>query len=219
MIQRLSLLCVLVSAAAGLGGGGCSGSSAADLVSEAGAADAPTTDGTIGEGGGGGGDASKDAGTTDTGAKDSGAAVDGAGVVCGTGGTCAIGDVCCGMRTDGGGTLSCVASCPHGGFVVSCDGPEDCTSGAENYCCATFKIGAGTPPSCPAESISAACTTTCTTSLQLACPSTSTVRLCHESADCADDPAHNRCCLFSQGGQRATFCVDGLTSLAAIQCF
>lgn len=133
---------------------------------------------------------------------------DAAGIKCGAT-ICGGAQVCCESITDGGGTAACAAACTDGGFTVACDGPEDCTGGAGNLCCADFKVGAGTGANCPIVSAAAACTATCNTKLEMACPGDSTVRLCHKLADCANEPSGaTGCCQVSRFGQTATFCLD-----------
>ena len=134
---------------------------------------------------------------------------DAAGIRCGAS-VCSGAQVCCGMITDGGGSETCAASCPDGGFTVGCDGPEDCTAGgAANLCCADFKVGAGTAPNCPVVSAASSCVATCNTKISMGCPSDTTVRLCHALADCANEPSGaTDCCQITRNGQTATFCVD-----------
>ena len=132
------------------------------------------------------------------------------GVVCGAA-ACTGSDVCCAIVSDGGATPSCLASCPAG-TAIACDGPEDCTNGAAKYCCGTLQTSAGTPPSCPILGVSTECRATCTTNIALQCPGTTTLRQCHKTADCADDPQNDKCCTFTSGGQSSTFCTSALAA-------
>jgi hypothetical protein len=133
---------------------------------------------------------------------------------------CEPGETCCAIQGASGPQLSCFSgtSCGDAGFVISCDGPEDCASDKLNpLCCGTLAVGSGTAPACPVESVSATCVATCDTSLAQACPGSSTVRLCHASSECTES-AFPKCCAFTQGSVTARFCVDDSTSQFSASC-
>lgn len=163
----------------------------------------------------GGGDASRVDGST---ANDGGTPMGDAGVTCGNT-TCNGGQVCCGTIGDGGtsATLTCMGSCPDGGVTLACDSPAQCTA-ASPICCADLVVGAGTPPACPFQSGNAGCKSSCTTQIPSSCPGMGRARLCKAGGDCTE-PGNTNCCLFSQGGQSATFCVSTLIAGFATQCF
>ena len=142
---------------------------------------------------------------------------DTAGVTCGAS-TCKTGDVCCVTPKDGGADQVCAASCGDGGIPLACDGPEDCPTGAAKICCATLKVGAGSPPACPFDSGNSACTATCPTRIPFSCPGEGKVRLCHTKADCADDTSNPSCCTFSGGGGTGTFCAPDAIKGFATSC-
>jgi hypothetical protein len=148
-----------------------------------------------------------DAGTQDAGALDAGAADAGGnqGVTCGAL-TCTAGEVCCVEFSAGSPTYACAVTCPGGSGTVACDGPEDC-GGATPHCCGDLVTGPGNPPSCPIQSINAACTATCQPNVPLSCDSQATVAPCHEKAHCAPYGSYSECCSFTQNGSTATFCV------------
>ena len=142
---------------------------------------------------------------------------DTAGVSCGSA-TCKTGEVCCVTPKDGGADQVCAASCSDGGVAVSCDGPEDCPSGSASVCCATLKVGAGTPPACPFEDGAASCAATCPTKIPTSCPGEGKAKLCHTKSDCAGDTSNPECCTFSGGGGTATFCVPTTIAGFATSC-
>ena len=208
-----------------LGGGGavawsgCGGDSATigdndagQTVDGGGSDGTPSNDSGGGSDGNGGGSDASDARPP----QDSGSSSDG-GVQCGNS-QCALPNVCCAVLSDGGGSLSCQASCPDGGGQIQCDGPQQCTGGTP-ICCADLKIGPGQPPQCPFQSVTSQCTAACTTQIVFSCPGTDKVRLCHASADCASDVANPTCCEFNGGGQKATFCASAQVAQFAAQCF
>ncbi len=155
-----------------------------------------------------------DSGTPDAGKADAGADAgrpmldagyfDCAGTVCGGG------NVCCFSLNDAGtASASCQASCgTDAGFTVSCDGPEDCGSGASQVCCGSATVGIGIPPACPPQSVSAVCkaAAACPTTLPAACPGVAQVRLCHADADCGE-AAYPYCCAFQQATVTTRICV------------
>lgn len=190
-------------------GCGSSGSEGATVAADTGAA----------------GDATGDGAKTDTGAKtdattDTGTPVDAAGdtagVKCGDA-VCGSGQVCC-AATDSGGTvtLACATSCPDGGGLIACDGPEDCAAGAP-ICCAEVNV-TGTAPACTFKSGVTECRAKCDSNIPLTCPSKATARPCHKAADCPESGYAN-CCEFENGGTTATFCADDTMKLVAVGCF
>ena len=136
------------------------------------------------------------------------------GIVCGAQ-VCSGPDVCCAVPDGVGGvTMSCMQSCPDGGAVLACDGPEDCSG---SFCCASIHVAAGTPPNCPLDMASAACNSSCFTNIPATCPNSGQVRLCHFSSDCDADGPY--CCRFEQGGTSATFCVQQFMTALATACY
>jgi hypothetical protein len=134
------------------------------------------------------------------------------GVACGMS-TCGPKEVCCITQdADGGASAVCSMSCADGGIAVMCDGPEDCDPNANKYCCADVMIGAGQAPNCPIDGAKSACAAQCKTNIQLMCPATNKVRLCHAPADCADDPSNKNCCkvVDPNSGNSFTGCVSDI---------
>lgn len=155
--------------------------------------------------------ATSDSSTADTGAADVGTA----GVKCGSA-VCPEGQVCCAAgAVDSGFAFTCATSCPDGGGVLACDGPEDCKAGA-SICCAEIDV-TGTLPSCDFKSGVADCRATCTSNIPLSCPSKATVRPCHKASDCTES-AYANCCEFESGGTSATFCANDTMKFLAIGC-
>jgi hypothetical protein len=142
---------------------------------------------------------------------------DASGIACGAA-TCKAGEVCCVTPKDGGADQACAASCADGGVTLGCDGPEDCSGGTAKICCATLKVGAGTPPACPFESGAASCAADCPTRIPTSCPGEGKARLCHTKSDCAGDASNPECCTFSGGGGTATFCVSSVIAGFATSC-
>jgi hypothetical protein len=139
------------------------------------------------------------------------------GVKCGET-TCPVGEHCCvSGDVDAGFSVTCLASCPAGGGVLKCDGPEDCQTG--EFCCAEVAVE-GTPPlNCTFRQGTAECRNTCTSNIPLTCPETATVRACQQAADCTE-PEYKNCCEFERGGQSATFCVsDTVKAFSGGGCF
>lgn len=97
---------------------------------------------------------------------------------------------------------------PDGGPPASCAGPEDCSS-TGGVCCASLLTGPGTPPACPLASYTTTCAPTCATNVVLTkCEVTTTLRLCHAAADCANEPAGaTRCCEYPPAGVSLAFCL------------
>ncbi len=156
-----------------------------------------------------------DSAKSDTGSGTDTAPFDAAGVTCGSS-TCTGSQICC--VDPSGPTFTCAASCSDGGVAINCDGPEDCTGGGK-VCCGTINVGAGTPPTCPISTGSAACASTCDTKIPTSCPDKGSARLCHAAADCASDASNKNCCTFSAGGASGTFCVGDAYKLIADSCF
>jgi hypothetical protein len=107
---------------------------------------------------------------------------------------------------------------PADAIALTCQSASDCGDGGAPICCATLVTGAGSPPNCPIVSLTSSCTTTCTTSIKLACAHISTVRACAQKSDCTESGYAN-CCTFDDGNNNtATFCAsDGLV-IAAQSC-
>jgi hypothetical protein len=181
---------------------------------------------TTGGDAGGGSDATGDTTVNDSpsgDAKDTGSTND-AGVTIGDGAAvhcpnqpCGNNLECCLVVGGDAGGLQCLSSCPDGSAPIACTGPQNCTQSTP-YCCDTIHVGAGNPPNCPFNSVQTSCTASCQTQLQLSCPGTETARLCQHSGDCASDPNNPNCCQFTQNNVSATFCVDNLTKIFAVQC-
>jgi hypothetical protein len=138
--------------------------------------------------------------------------IDSAGLQCGNA-TCAANQLCCYQQIpDAGISAMCASSCPDGGIATTCDGPEDCMPNAK-YCCAKIDIGPGNPPNCPVNSASANCAASCPATFLLMCPAMDQVRLCHQTADCADDPNNGNCCTYSPpGGASVEFCASAFVA-------
>jgi len=152
----------------------------------------------------------------DTGKPPSDAGEDTAGIKCGSA-VCGTGQVCCAAGdADAGFTFTCAATCPSGGGVIACDGPEECKTGAP-ICCAEV-IVEGTAPACTFKSGVAECRSTCPSNIPLTCPTKATVRPCHKGSDCTETGYLN-CCEFESGGSSATFCADDTMKFLAIGCF
>ncbi len=126
---------------------------------------------------------------------------------------CAVGQLCCPTINNGIISTTCAATCA-GGNSLSCDGPEDCGG---KVCCAQTTTGGGTFPNCPPTSASAKCESSCTSNVPLSCASTTTVRLCHVSADCTES-SYSMCCTFSLSGNTSTFCTSPLLASFATAC-
>lgn len=188
-------------------GCGSSGSEGDTVAADTGTADAPV-------------DSKADTGTktdatTDTGTPPVDAGGDTAGVKCGDA-VCGTGQVCC-ATTDSGGavTLACGSSCPDGGGLIACDGPEDCPAGA-SICCAEVNV-TGTAPACTFKSGVTECRAKCDSNIPLTCPSKATARPCHKASDCPESGYPN-CCEFENAGTTATFCADDTMKLVAVGC-
>jgi len=115
---------------------------------------------------------------------------------------------------------------PFGDVVISpdavsltCQSPADCGGGSTPICCATLSTGAGTPPNCPIDSLTSSCKSSCTTSMNFACNSISTVRGCAQNSDCPE-PTYGHCCTFTDGNNNtATFCTSaGLAAAGGAVC-
>jgi hypothetical protein len=126
--------------------------------------------------------------------------------------TCGAGEICCLRQMGAGASAMCSAAsaCTDGGVTVSCDGPEDCTSG--NSCCVTAAFGAGGDAGVSLDNAAAMCQQTCPGSATMSGGGSITTRLCHGDDDCAGyqgsymsiPVAFNRCC--SRSGLNAHFC-------------
>ncbi len=150
-----------------------------------------------------------DAGPPDAGPPDAGKPmldagyVDCAGVACGGGNRC-----CLRPELDGGAAAECLSSCPVDAGVVSCDGPEDCSSGATNVCCGQLDLGAGSIPACPLTKVQTECRTSCPLVPTFSCPGPVQARLCHADPDCAGDPSVPLCCQLRSGTAQVGVCVS-----------
>ena len=104
---------------------------------------------------------------------------------------------------------------PADAISLTCQSPSDCGDGGAPLCCATLVTGPGSPPNCPILSLTSSCTTTCVTSIKLACAHVSTVRACTQASDCTES-GYTNCCTFNDGNNNtATFCAsDGLATAA-----
>jgi hypothetical protein len=96
----------------------------------------------------------------------------------------------------------------------ACNDPTTCDGG---LCCASIVLGAGNPPTCPINSISSACQSTCTTNLAFSCATTETVRFCNQKSDCTEKGI-TQCCHFQQGNQKVTFCASAAVAQFATSC-
>ena len=121
--------------------------------------------------------------------------------------TCAVGQDCC-VTVGSGGTIAstCINSggACAGGAVLSCDGPEDCSS--SQFCCAMITFSGGLNPDAGAIMFgggNASCMATCDFATNYPnTPTHVTTRLCHFAADCAGLSAFgqplNQCCTSPQ---------------------
>lgn len=182
---------------------------------DAGTQDAGTVDAGGNTDGGPQMDAGMDAGNvTDAGAPDASTE----GVQCGSS-VCLGTDVCCGNITDAGFDFMCAASCAmDAGVVISCDGPEDCTSAA-GICCGELVTGPGSPPSCPVKSVTADCSATCAPNVPLQCDATAEIVRCHARADCSGFGSYSECCTYPSAGATAGyFCSTSFMAMYASNC-
>jgi hypothetical protein len=120
--------------------------------------------------------------------------VDGGGFKCGTA-SCGGGNVCCVVGT----TPMCQSSCPDGGFVAQCRGPQDCGG---NPCCVTLQNNYSI------HDVSCAhAQTDCVPSVDTTTGSGQD-RACNVDGDCtAGAPGTNlpNCCTNSSTGQHVCF--------------
>ena len=153
------------------------------------------------------------------------AAPDYTGIPCGTA-TCQAGGACCVDPSSTPPKAACVASpaaCTTGASLT-CDGPEDCSSGSP-FCCGTISFSLGDPDAGTGGGLSganAACAGTCSASFDQQTNS-GTSRLCHVAADCKGLSINfmgiplplSECC--SIAGVPVTFCFSSLAAQAGIQ--
>lgn len=119
---------------------------------------------------------------------------DGGGFQCGNM-TCGGGTRCCVQGT----TPMCMTSCPDGGFIAECDGPEDCGG---NPCCITINAGFSV-----GGVLCGASATDCPPAVD---PNTQSGkdRACHVDGDCAAGAPGTMlpdCCTNSATGQHVCF--------------
>lgn len=108
-----------------------------------------------------------------------------------------------------------VATGDAGSF--ECRDPSTCGP-ARQHCCANFKLGAGSIPSCPMVEASSKCQAVCVTQIPLSCPSPGQVKVCRSSADCASDAQNPKCCKIFAGGVLGSVCASELISSYALSC-
>jgi hypothetical protein len=139
------------------------------------------------------------------------------GITCGTT-TCSGSDVCCAMQVGMTATYMCAPSCPDGGVIFTCDGPEDCAGGGGSNCCGDVMLTGGpTFTMCNIMAVTS-CKSSCTIATPLACPETWHVQMCHHSSECNADPNYDTCCMFSYNGNTVQMCADALLRTGAQSC-
>ncbi len=157
--------------------------------------------------------------STDQGAVYDLAGADFAGVSCGAS-TCGSNQQCCLVPNVDTKTVTgmCVApgsSCGDGGVPLTCDGPEECSTGM-SQCCVSLEI--------QSISGSAACTSSCPATATTDNGGSLTTRLCHSPADCTNysgtapivgKAAFDKCCTYP--GLSFKFCAPGLVTIASNQ--
>jgi len=139
-------------------------------------------------------------------------------VSCGTM-SCTSGNSCCVTPNNGSPTYACMAMCPMGTIAASCDGPEDCSSGA---CCANITFANNMPGGAAAcESPTNDCSTGSASFTSIK------TKLCHSPSDCAGymgsnpfgggNEAYDNCCSYTNVSYM--FCAPAMASdISGVTC-